>query len=273
MLEHSIQSADGTRLRLVQWSPEGSPRGEVLLVHGLAEHAGRYGHVAAALTAAGHRVTFVELRGHGQSEGKRGAIATWEEYVADLQAAAAFVRRPVHLVAHSMGGLVALDALRGPLAEQVRTLALSNPLTGVAVVPPRHLELAKNLLSRLTPRLALKNPLDPKDISRDPEVVRAYQADPLVFTTITPRWATEMEAAIARVHAHAGRYALPLLAMVGTADRICDHQATLRLATAWGHRSHTEKVYEGYYHELFNEPEKATVLADLVAWLGAQEST
>ncbi|NOY26433.1 MAG: alpha/beta hydrolase [Oligoflexia bacterium] len=178
MLEHSIQSADGTRLRVVQWAPEATPTAEVLLLHGLAEHAGRYPHVAAALTAAGYHVTFVELRGHGNSEGRRGAIQSWGDYVADLQAAADFVRKPFFLVAHSMGGLVALDALRGPSAmhDQVRALALSDPLTGLAVIPPKLLDMAKHWLSKLVPNLHIKNPLDPAQVSRDPEVVRAYIA-------------------------------------------------------------------------------------------------
>lgn len=271
MLEHSIQSKDGTRLRLVQWTPDHS-RGEILLVHGLAEHAGRYGHVAQALNAAGWRVTLLELRGHGKSEGKPGAVSTWSEYVEDLQAAADFLRKPFVLVAHSMGGLVALDALRGPLRSKVQALALSNPLTGVAVVPPKLLNLAKVVLSKLLPQLPLKNPLDPKDISRDPAVVAAYIADPLVFTSIRPRWATEMEAAIERVQAHAGRYDLPLLAMIGTGDRICDHKAMLRLADAWGSPPGesprvSRQVYEGLFHEIFNEPEQERVLADLVQWL------
>lgn len=266
MLEHSIQSRDGTRLRLVQWTPDNS-RGEVLLLHGLAEHAGRYAHVARALTAAGWRVTLLELRGHGKSEGKPGAVSRWSEYVEDLQAAADFLRKPFVLVAHSMGGLVALDALRGPLRGQVQALALSNPLTGVAVVPPKLLSMAKVVLSKVLPQLALKNPLDPKDISRDPAVVAAYIADPLVFSTIRPRWVTEMEAAIERVHAHAGRYDLPLLAMIGTGDRICDHSAMLKLADGWGSPQVSRKIYEGLFHEIFNEPEQDRVLAELVQWL------
>jgi len=271
MLEHTIQSADGTRLHLVQWSPDREPRAEVLLVHGLAEHVGRYGHVAAALTGAGYHVTFVELRGHGSSEGKRGHVGRWGEYVDDLAAALAFIRKPVLLVAHSMGGLVALDGLRGFLNQHVQALVISNPLTGVAVEPPRVLTMVKGLLSRVAPSVSVKNPLDPRTISRDAEVVRAYEADPLVFDTLTPRWATEMEAAIARVHGHAARYDLPVLALLGTGDQICDHQATRRLVEGWGHWDHTTQLYDGLYHEVFNEPEKEQVLSDLVSWLDKRE--
>ncbi|MCB9777383.1 MAG: lysophospholipase [Alphaproteobacteria bacterium] len=273
MLAHSIQSADGTRLRVGQWSPDGTPKGHVLIAHGLAEHLGRYEHVAAALTGAGFAVTALEFRGHGESEGGRGEIDRFTDYVADLQAAAAFVRGPYLLVAHSMGGLVALEALRADaLGDDVRALVLSNPLTGVAAAVPWVLDKAKHVLSKLLPNVKVKNPLDPKHISRDAQVVADYEADPLVFDTITPRWGTEIEATMERVHAHAGRFTVPVLALLGTADKVCDHLATRRLVDAWGRPPHEIQLYEGLYHEVFNEPEKDRVLADMIAWLDAQET-
>ncbi|NOY26432.1 MAG: alpha/beta hydrolase [Oligoflexia bacterium] len=76
---------------------------------------------------------------------------------------------------------------------------------------------------------------------------------------------------MARVHAYAGQYDVPVLGLLGTGDQICDYQATKRLIDAWGHPVHDLKLYDGLYHELFNEPEKNDVLADLVAWLQARE--
>ena len=165
-----------------------------------------------------------------------------------------------------MGGLVALDALREPLHPAPVAVALSSPLLGVKVeAPPIKLALA-GVLSRLLPWLPLANELDTHAISRDPEVVRTYESDPLVFSTITPRWFTEMNRARERVREAAPRGRLPLRMMVGTADRICDHEASLAFAEAWGGPT-TVAVYEGHYHELFNEPDKADILAELVAWL------
>ncbi len=270
-VEHSVQSADGTRLRIFQWTPAEQTRRDVLLVHGLAEHADRYHHVAAALNAAGHRATLVELRGHGRSEGRRGHVHRWQDYVDDVVAAARFVRGDLLVVAHSMGGLVVLDGLRGPLREHTAAVVVSDPLLGVAFDPPKVKEAAAGLLSRLLPWLPLSNELDVNLISRDKAVVAAYDADPLVFNTITPRWYTEMLGARQRVHAHAARYDLPGLAMLGTGDGICDHKASIALMDRWGHPDHGVKLYEGLYHEIFNEPEKDQVLADLVAWLAQRD--
>ena len=261
-------SADGTRLRLGRW---GSPGRNLLLIHGLAEHLGRYDHIAKSLAGAGWHVTAVELRGHGESEGRRGHVDMWIRYVEDIQAAAAVAgadKKPMVAVAHSMGGLALLDAMRAPIHPPVQAVALSNPLLGTTEDPPAWKLAAARVLSRLLPWLPTPNELDPGAISRDPEIVRRYQQDPLVYSTITPRWATEMMAAIARSLEHAPRYTRPLRMMVGTADRICDPGVAQRLAAQWGGAADLV-LYEGFYHELFNEPEadRQRVLSELAAWL------
>lgn len=262
----NTESADGTRLELKRWPAAGTPIGEVLLVHGLAEHYGRYEHVAAALTRAGFGATFVELRGHGGSEGRRGHVDRWRQYEDDLRAAAATIEGPFSIVAHSMGGLVAMSALEAGFDREIKGVVLSNPLLGVAVQAPLIKVKAAGLLSRILPKLPLSNELDVQDISRDPEVVRAYEQDPKVYSTITPRWYTECLEAQTRVLAAAGRYTTPLLVLLGTGDRICAHAVASAFAGQYG-ADKKVLAYEGYYHELFNEPEKDAVLEDMVGWL------
>ncbi len=258
-----VNSADGTPLHVVRW---GEGKRDVLMVHGLAEHAGRYAHVAAALNQAGYRATFVELRGHGDSGGKRGHVSSWRRYAEDLWAAGKTIGDQYAIVAHSMGGLVALDAVRELLGQPVLGLALSNPMVGLAFQPPKLKVRASRVLSRLAPAINFKNELDASKISRDPEVVRRYEADPKIFDTITPRWFVESVDAMARVKAAAPRMTLPLMMMVGESDAICDHREMLALATRWGGPRAVHR-YPALYHELFNEPEKTEVFADLTRWL------
>jgi alpha-beta hydrolase superfamily lysophospholipase len=265
----SAQSKDGTRLNLVRWEPPGEVRADVVLIGGLAEHLGRYDHVAAALTAAGFRVTGVEPRGHGNSDGKRGHVDQWRRYCEDLRAAQYAVDGPHFLVAHSMGGLIALDALRKPVGPEVRGLVLSDPLLRETVAAPRIKVAAAGLLSRFLPRLALSNELDTSAISRDPDVVRRYEQDPLVYSTITPRWFTEMKAAQARVWEGVGAGRVPLLMLVGGGDRICSPDGNREFAERWGGPKEV-RTYPGLYHELMNEPEKDAVLRDIVDWLAGR---
>jgi len=263
----SAASHDGTRLRLVR---HGEGARNVLLVHGLAEHAGRYDHVIDHLVAAGHRVTLLELRGHGESEGRRGHTERWHRYIEDLQTAAATIRRPFALVAHSMGGLVVLDALREPLTPRCIGVALSNPL----VEPASKVSgTRKRIVSRLAdyvPWLPIRTELDTSLISRDREVVLAYEADPHVYPTVTVRWAVEMLEATRRVSDDPPLVDIPLRMMLGTADGICTPRGGRGAAARWiGLVSLV--AYEGAYHELFNEPDKEVVLDGLTEWLDTLE--
>lgn len=252
-----LDSADGTRLRVARW---GTGARELLLVPGLAEHAGRYEHVAAWFVGRGWRVHLVELRGHGHSGGKRGHVDAWARYVDDVRAAAAPLGAGWSLLGHSMGGLVCLDAVRDGLGPA--RMALSNPLLGVRVPAPRVKTAAAGLLSRVWPSLSLTNELSSAWLSRDPAVGKAYDEDPLVYGTITPRWYTEMLAAQARVLAAPPR--VPTAFFLAPDDPITDTAA----AGAFAERSGCAVTrYPGMLHEPFNEIGKEQVLADVAAFL------
>ncbi len=255
-------SADGTRLRLVRFGPA-TPEGgrDLLVVHGLAEHAARYAHVANALAARGWRVTVLELRGHGHSGGKRGHVLRWQEYVDDVNAAVKTISPDYCLLAHSMGGLVSLESVR--LGLTPRRLALSNPLLGVRVQAPVLKEMGARAISRIWPTLSLTNELDPSMLSRDPAIGEAYAKDPLVYNTVTPRWYTEMRAAIVR--ATGATYTLPIRAHLSETDPITDPPVTRTLAAKTPSMDCRE--YPGMLHELFNEHGKEQVIADVAEWL------
>lgn len=264
MQTETITSADGTSLRIGR-SGEGDK--DILIVPGLAEHLGRYDHVVEALNQAGWRTTVVELRGHGQSGGKRGHVMQWSEYIEDVKAAAAAVGGPLVLIGHSMGGLVALDAAISGIGQDIQAMVLSDPNVAVAVDAPALKVMGAKLLSRIAPSLSLSNELDVHTISRDPAVVEAYKADPLVYSTVTPRWFTEMVGSQERVVAHAPSYQMPLLMLLGQGDVICDWKASAALARNWGGAAKTIE-YPELYHEIFNEIEKDQVISDMVTWLG-----
>ena len=258
-----LQSQDGTRLRIGK-SGEGTRH--VLLVHGLAEHMDRYAHVVEALNNAGWSVTAVELRGHGKSEGKRGHVDRWEQYLDDVRAAAATIDGPLVLLGHSMGGLVALDLAINGLPNGIEGIVLSDPNVAVAIEAPALKVMGAKVLSRLLPRLSLANELDAKLICRHQPVVDRYLADPLVYSTITPRWFTEMIRSQERVVANATRYETPLLMLLGEGDAICDWKASAALARNWGGEAHTI-TYPELFHEIFNEVEGEQVIRDMIAWL------
>ncbi len=264
--QQTLTSRDGTRLNAVVWAPERHLERTLVITHGLAEHMGRYEHVAEAFVEAGWRVIGLELRGHGDSDGKRGHVDAWSRYVEDLQAAIAFADGPVWILGHSMGGLIVLDLLCSGEQPKVKGVVLTNPLLGVLVEAPGWKLALAGVLSVILPGVGLDNEVDPTHISRDEAVVKAYVADEKVFRTITPRWYTQMREAMARVHEGASSCTTPLLMVTSDQDKMCSPDASHELVERYGENGE-EKVYEGLYHEVLNEPEKDQVLEDIIAWL------
>ena len=252
-----IDSADGTRLRTVRWGTGGR---DLLVVPGLAEHAGRYDHVAAWFVGRGWTVTVIELRGHGHSGGKRGHVDRWDRYTEDVRAAAATLRAGWSLLGHSMGGLVSLEAVRAGLAPA--RLAVSNPLLGVRFPAPKVKVAAAGLLSKVWPTLSLGNELKSSWLSRDPAVGKAYDADPLVYSTLTPRWYTEMQAAQRRVLDT--QFSLPVAFFLAPDDPITDTAGAKAFAVRIGAPVHE---YPGMLHEPFNELGKEQVFGDIATFL------
>ncbi len=260
-----VRAADGTELLLRRWQPDGPARADILLVHGLGEHLGRYERTASSLAQRGFSVQGVDLRGHGESDGRRGHVDRWSDFHADLDAASSGLRSPFLLLAHSMGGLVALDWLR-ERRDRVSAVVLSSPLLGVAVAAPRWKVALGRLLSKVAPRLPLSNELEADGVCSDPEVVERYLADPLVFRSITPRWFVEMEAALERVHGSCPSFAQPLYLNLAGDERLVSNPHALAAADAWGGPVH-RVVWDGLRHETLNEKRGPEVLGKIADWL------
>jgi alpha-beta hydrolase superfamily lysophospholipase len=275
----TFAAADGTSLHELTWNPPGKPRGAVVIVHGYGEHIARYDETARALTAAGWAVRGSDLRGHGESAGRRGFIRRFDEYLDDvglvIGRARAETGGPLHLLGHSLGGLIATHvALRKKATLALDGLLLSSPFFRLALQVPAVKVLAGKLFSSLIPTLALPAGLKGADVARDPELAALYDRDPLNNKNATARWFTETQTAQADALARAGELALPCLFMHGGADKVADARATEELYGRVAAKDKTLKIYPGQYHEIFNEPlaERQKTFADVVAWLDGHAS-
>jgi alpha-beta hydrolase superfamily lysophospholipase len=262
----SVVAADGTRLLVRRWSPAGEGWAQMLLVHGLAEHSGRYERTGRLLADAGIEVTAFDLRGHGGSGGRRGDVARWTDYLDDIAARLVAVRaeagnRPVVMLAHSYGGLISTDyVLSGRPAPDL--LVLSAPALDDGL--PRWQHIVVPMLSRITPTLAFKNAWGPDALSRDPEVGRLVGLDPGAPDRATIRLGAFGFAAQKRVRATLSQLAVPTLVFHGSDDRLVPPGATESFEPLPGV---TRRVYPGLRHETLNEPEGPEVVADVIAWL------
>jgi alpha-beta hydrolase superfamily lysophospholipase len=253
-------------------TPDGDrPRGVVLIVHGYAEHLGRYREFVDHLGARGIATAALDHRGHGRSGGPRGHCRDFAEMVADLRTLADMTEEwwpgvPRVLFGHSMGGLIGfLYLLRHP--DTVRAGAVTGPAFRVPDAAPRSVQAVALLLGRIVPRLRFKSKLDQAALSRDPAVGAAYVADPLVHRAATAGFFRAIKAAqgIARVEAHKLR--IPLLILQGDADRVVDPAGAADIAARLT-SPHQLLMLPGYFHELLNEPkdERKLVLDKLDAW-------
>ncbi len=265
----ALSSRDGTRLHAVSARPEHA-WGVVSLIHGHGEHCGRYGHVIDALTAAGLAVYAVDLRGHGRSAGRRGHIMVWRDYVDDAATTHAAAEAdglselPRFQLGHSMGGLVAAQTALAhvtPLAG----LILSGPLLGLSLPVPPLKAMAGRLMSRLVPTFSLPTGLDAALISHDPNEVAAYRADPLVHDRASSRWFTEMLAAVDDTHERAAELTMPVLIMHGGDDGLTDPNGSRRLAAKLP--AGELEIFDGFYHEIFNEVERQRPIGRMTDWL------
>lgn len=259
----------GPELLVRHWSAAGPAWAVMLIVHGLAEHSGRYEHVGDGFAAAGVEVWALDLRGNGRSGGRRAHVDRWSDYLDDVEWRLGAVReasqgRPVVLLGHSLGGLIAFDyATSDRPAPDL--LVLSAPALD-STIPGWKKAVARGL-SGVAPTMRIKNALTGDQLATDPTVGERYFADPLVERTTTARLAAEALGSVERVARRFGALSVPTLVFHGDADPIVPVAASEPLAGLPGVQ---RVVFPDLRHETLNEPSSPEIVAEVVRWLREQ---
>lgn len=271
LTEGFITSLDGTQLAFRHW-PVAKPKLTFAVVHGLGEHSGRYDRFARGMARFGMSTYAVDLRGHGNSPGRRGHVDAWSQWVGD---AAAFIRHvevqssvEVVPLGHSFGGAVVLSTMLARKAPDVRRFVVSSPALQLKVAVPGWKKTAGRLASRIAPGLAMSNEVDPATVSRLPEVVAAYRSDPLVHDRISSRLFSEWQRAADEALRRAGEIEIPFLILAGTDDRLIDPEGSRRLHERAPRTSRLD-LLPGRYHEPFNDRDSDEVFLLIADWLRA----
>ncbi|TMC07707.1 MAG: lysophospholipase [Chloroflexi bacterium] len=265
----SARTRDGLELRTLRWPAVGVARAHLLLIHGIAEHAGRHAHVASRFANAGIETHAFDLRGFGASAGRRAYVDRWSQYDDDVEDQLAAIRAearglPVVLYGHSMGGLIALGYVLADVPRpEPEILVLSAP--AIASVGGWRRPLAA-VLGRAVPRLEIANRLPAGGLSHDPVVEVAYRSDPLNVHRTTTRLGMELFREQARVQsrlARTGALPIPTYVLHGAEDPIVPVSSSASLERR---ANVTRRVYPGLRHEMHNEPEADAVIGDTITW-------
>ncbi|WP_244825903.1 alpha/beta hydrolase [Caballeronia sp. TF1N1] len=271
----TVTTRQGVELFLHRWQPKPplEPTARIALVHGLAEHAGRYDALALALNAAGIELFAIDLRGHGKSSGERAWVRVFTDYLLDaevlLEACATTppADTPLFLMGHSMGGAIAaLHAAERESEKKLAGLILSSPALRIGSGTPRWKTTLNRIVGTLMPRWPAFS-IDPALLSRAPGVVEANRRDPLVHHGPVPaRTGAQILAAMERIAAKRDLIKLPLLVFHGTADVICDPAGSREFEANAGSTDSTLEMVDGSYHETLNDLDRDRVIRALIDW-------
>lgn len=253
--------------------PVENPKAKVLIVHGLAEHGGRYADLAKDLNKAGYSCVSFDHRGNGRSSGLVAHIESFDQLTSDLALVASKEHEPnvpFILLSHSLGGLICskylIDHPDHPFQLAVFSAPAVKPDDSMAPI----LRKFAGIASALFPKLPAAK-LESQYISRDPEVRRKYNSDPLIYRgKVRARKGYEILKAMEYISERFDQIKLPILVMHGQDDKITDPAGTQALFDGAASKDKSIKYYDELYHEIFNEPERDEVIADTVAWMNAR---
>lgn len=269
-LAFELRTADGVNLAGQAWLPPGCCA-MIVVVHGIAEHSGRYAFIAERANRQGIGVVSVDLRGHGRSPGERSYVERFDDYLLDVDALLVKAQQlapgcPLFLMGHSMGGAIVLRWLaqrRQPMAG----LVLSSAALKIGGDVPRLLVALAPLLSRWLPHLRGTR-IDPALISRNAAAVAAYVGDPLVSLQAPPaRTGAELLRVMVANRAAAAGLSLPVYLFHGDADRLTDPAGSREIFDLWGGPDRSLRLWPGSRHETLNDLDREAVAAELLDWV------
>lgn len=268
--EGTIESADGTKLSYRAW-PRAGAAISLAVVHGLGEHARRYERFALGMSRHGFATFAVDLRGHGKSPGQRGHVDSWSQWIDDVAAFVAHVEGvaggEVVPLGHSFGGAAMLSTVLARKLPKAKRFIVSSPALRLKVQVPRWKIALARATSTIVPKMSLDNEVDPRVLSRIPEVVEAYRTDPLVHSKISSRTYAEWVSACSRIFERAGEINVPFLILAGTDDDLIDPEGSKELHRLSASVSEL-RLLEGRYHEPFNDLDSEEVFGLIAEWLG-----
>jgi acylglycerol lipase len=260
----------GTEIFFQNWCVD-SPRGVLVIAHGVGEHSGRYDHIVDELKGKRISVYALDQRGHGRSGGKRGHVDSFMDYVDDLKLFIDIIQEennsiPLVLLGHSMGGVVACKYALAH-SEDLSGLILSSPGLSPSQEVPGWKKTLVMFLSSYLPRTGFPVGIDPKLLSHDPDVVEAYENDRFVHSQITAKWATEFTKNGQECLNRALELRMPILALHGKDDMIVDYRATEKIYHNASSLNKELYLFKGLYHETMNEIEYKKVIQIISRWI------
>jgi alpha-beta hydrolase superfamily lysophospholipase len=270
--EHRFLSFDETPVFYRKYEAAGSAKAVVVILHGMGEHSGRYTHIASYLSEMGFEVYVPDLRGFGQSGGKRAAVRRFADYHNDLKALHSFIDRnrkglPVFLFGHSFGGLICSSYAAFASGPRIKGLVLSSPIFGIAVPVPFWRKVLGLAASYVVPDFTQPNGVDPQKLTHDQDILAVYKKDTLLYRRISARLFRELIFMTGRRSAIASRVSCPTLIVQSGDDRVVSQAATQQFYDDLKAEDRRIVIYPDFYHEVLNETGREKVFSTVGQWL------
>ncbi len=269
--EGYFEGVGGLKLFYKIWEPEENPRGVLVMIHGAGEHSGRYQNLVDTLVQSGYILAGYDQRGHGRSEGRRGHINSWKEYRRDLDLYIDLIEKlhpeqKMSIYGHSMGAMTLLDYRQHYFRNLTSAVISGNALLPKDAAPPLLVMVAK-ALSWLMPKMLLTVKLEGSSLSRNQEVARSYNEDPLVHWNRSVRWGTEALKTLKRIKKGASKFDLPVMCMHGESDPLLAVEGAHQFFNAVVIPDKVLHIYPDGLHEPHNDLDYQKAVEDIREWL------